>query len=56
LYAMGVLLLRLEMSLCGFSTGGWDGTEESDQSICRMYSHNSLKRSMLKIQSSAKFG
>jgi hypothetical protein len=30
LYAMGVLLLRLEISLCDFSAGRWDGTEESD--------------------------
>jgi hypothetical protein len=56
LYAMGVLLLRLEMSLCDFSAGGWDGTEESDQSICQMCNRNSLRKSMLEIQDSAEFG
>jgi hypothetical protein len=53
---MGVLLLRLEMSLCDFSAGGWDGTEESDQSICQMCNRNSLMKSMLEIQDSAEFG
>jgi len=53
---MGVLLMRLEMGLRDLSAGGWDGTEESDPSICKMCNRNSLRNSMLEIQNSAEFG